>query len=144
MAPYPVDQAHPSAVRHPTTGRKMFEVTTTANHATRYVQGSLRMSVLARALLVSSSGLSHVLSLSKDRARWVGDALHFLHGSQSAQSIFQGSPPSLLPRNRSVNSNAIRLLMCNAFQPDSSAVGNYDTTISSLHNSLLEPLRGSL
>ncbi len=77
MASYPVDEAHASITRHPTTGRKMFEVTTTANHATRYVQGSLRMSAPAHALLVSSSGLSHVLSLSRNRALWVGDALHF-------------------------------------------------------------------
>jgi hypothetical protein len=61
MIPYPVDEAHPSAVYHPTTIHRRFGATTTANHATRYAQGSLVHSFRPLALLVFSSGLSHVL-----------------------------------------------------------------------------------
>ena len=97
MISLPVDQAHLTASRHPTMDDKMFEVTTTANQAKRYVQGSLSLCVSASALLVSSSGLSHVPRRARDRARLVGDALHFHVGSLSAQNLPRGSPPSLPP-----------------------------------------------
>jgi hypothetical protein len=60
MISFPVDEAHLTASRHPTMDGKMFEVTTTANQAKRYVQGSLCLCVCASALLVSSSGLSYI------------------------------------------------------------------------------------
>jgi len=143
MISYPVDEAHPIAFCHRTTARKMFEATTIANHAKRYVEGSLRISASAYALLVSSSGLSRVLRLLQDRALQVGDALHFDYGSPGAQNQAKGSSPSLR-RNWPMTLNAIRLLMCSASHPGSSDVGNYDTTVATLHNTFLEPLLCSL
>jgi len=97
MISFPVDEAHLTASPHPTMDGKMFEVTTTANQAKRYVQGSLCLCVSASALLVSSSGLSHVPRRSRGRTRLVGDALHFHVGSLSAQNPPRGSPSSLPP-----------------------------------------------
>lgn len=46
MISYPVDEAHPITSSFRTTVRKMFEATATANHAKRYVQGSVRIVLL--------------------------------------------------------------------------------------------------